>query len=223
MEKSLNNSTENKYKRPMRFYRTVVKLLSAPIKAMFLIKIKGSENIPQNSPCFVCCNHLSNWDPVFLAVAMKRPVHFMAKKELFSIPVIRNLLTTLGAFPVDRDNADFTAITTALTHIKYENIVELFSQGTRCIGNVPETIGVKSGTGMLVFKTQADVLPVSIYTKNYKVRLFKKVYITIGKPISYDEYGPVEKSQEEYQRISNTIFGRICGFVKESEEEAQKK
>lgn len=223
MEKFLNNSKEKTYKSPMRFYRTVVKLLSAPIKAMFLIKIKGSENIPQNSPCFVCCNHLSNWDPVFLAVAIKRPVHFMAKKELFSIPVIKNLLITLGAFPVDRENADFTAIKKALTHIKYENMVGIFPQGTRCMGNVPETIGVKSGTGMLVFKTQADVLPVSIYTKDYKVRLFKKVYITIGKPISYEEYGPTQKSQEEYQRISDIIFERICGFANESGKEAQVK
>lgn len=223
MEKSLNNSVDKIYKSPMRFYKNAVKALSVLIKAMFFIKVEGIENIPQNGPCFVCCNHLSNWDPVFLAVAIKRPMHFMAKKELFSIPVVKNLVSVLGAFPVDRENADFTAIKTALTHIKYENMVGIFPQGTRCLGNPPETIGVKSGTGMMVFKTQSDVLPVSIYTDSYRVKLFKKVYVKIGKPITYDEYGPVEKGQEEYQRISDTIFNRICSLVNESKKEAEEK
>lgn len=223
MEKSLNNSVDKIYKSPMRFYKIVVKALSALIKALFFISIEGTENIPQNGACFVCCNHLSNWDPVFLAIAIKRPMHFMAKKELFCIPVIKNLVRALGAFPVDRDNADFTAIKTALTHIKYENMVGIFPQGTRCLGNSPETIGVKSGTGMMVFKTQADVLPVSVYTENYRVKLFKKVYIKIGKPIKFDEYGPVEKSQEEYQRVSDIIFNRICSLVNESKKEAEEK
>ena len=64
--------------------------------------------------------------------------------------------------------------------------------------------------GMLAYKTQSDVVPVSIYTNGYKVSLFKPVYVEIGKPIKFDEYNAGKKSPEEYQRLSNIIFDRIC-------------
>lgn len=206
-----------KYTCKMRFYKFMVFCLTGAIRVCFRMKIDGKENMPKDGACFVCCNHMSNWDPIFLAVSLKRPVHFMAKKEVFSIPVLKNLLGALGAFPVDRETADITAIKTALTHINYGNALGIFPQGTRCKRKPPETLPIKSGTGMMVYRTQSDVVPVSIFTKGYKVSLFKPVYVTIGKPIKFEEYNAGEKSPEEYQRISDIIFGRICEQAKASE------
>lgn len=205
----------------MRFYKTVVFCLTGVIRVLFRMKITGRENMPAKGDCFVCCNHLSNWDPVFLAISLKRPVHFMAKKEVFEVPVLKNLVGALGAFPVDRETADITAIKTALNHIKHGNALGIFPQGTRCTGNPPETLPIKSGTGMMVYRTQSDVIPVSIYTKGYKVSLFKPVYVTIGNPIKFEEYNAGEKSPEEYQRISDEIFGRICEQANESKKAAE--
>ena len=211
-----------KYVSKMYFYRIIVFLLTGIIRLLFRIKIKGRENMPKDGACFVCCNHLSNWDPVFLAISVKRPVHFMAKKEIFSVPVLNKLVTLLGAFPVDRETADITAIKTALNHIKHKNALGIFPQGTRCVGEPPETLPIKSGTGMMVYKTESDVIPVSIYTKGYRVSIFKPVYVEIGKPISFNEYNACEKGQEEYQRISDIIFGRICSQANASKSEAEK-
>lgn len=201
------------YTSKMRFYKAVVFCLSGVLKLFFRIKVVGKENMLADGPCFVCCNHLSNWDPVFLAIAVKRPLHYMAKKEIFSVPVLKSIVSGLGAFPVDRENADITAIKTALNHIKYGNAIGIFPQGTRCLGMPPESLKIKNGTGMMVFRTQCDVVPVSIYTKGYKVSLFKPVYIEIGKPIKFEDYNAKAKSHEEYQRISDIIFDRICEQV----------
>ncbi len=223
MRKSEITSNPDKiYKNPMRLYKVLVKCLTGVIKLFFRLEVKGIENMPQSGSCLVCGNHISNWDPVFMAISVKRPVFFMGKKELFKIPLLNTFLRAVGAFPVDRENIDFTSVKTAISHIKYENALGIFPQGTRCIGKSPSALPIKNGIGLITFKTQADVVPISIYTKNYRVSLFKKVYINIGKPIEYSEYGEVERSPEGYQKVSDIIFGKICELAKESEEASKK-
>ena len=197
---------------PMRLYRGAICFFSGFVRLLFLADIKGREHMPESGACFVCCNHISNWDPVLLAVAVKRPIHFMAKKQLFEIPVLGRIIRMLGAFPVDRDNADIGAIKTAFTHIKHGEPVGIFPQGRRLRGIRLETRDIKSGTGMMVYRTQASVIPVSIYTKDDKVRLFRRVHVHVGEPIAFEEYAAGTKSPEEYQRISNIIFDRVCAL-----------
>lgn len=230
MEKSENNSVKPsksklKYDRQftsqLRLYRAVVAVMPALTTLLFRTKISGRENMPKDGACFVCCNHLSNWDPVLLAVAVKRPLHFMAKKEIFGVPGLGSIARTLGAFPVDRENADVTAVKTALNHIKHENALGIFPQGTRCVGRPPEELPIKGGVGMMVYKMKSDVVPVSIYSKGYKISPFKRVYIEIGKPIKFEEYEAGEKGNETYQKIGDTIFGRICGGVKHLKEQSE--
>lgn len=194
---------------PMRLYRFAVGFLSGILRFLFLADITGAEHMPQSGACFVCANHISNWDPVLVAIAVKRPVHFMAKVQLFRIPVLGKLLRALGAFPVDRDAADIGAIKTALTHLKHDEPLGIFPQGKRMRGEVPQTKDIKSGVGMMVYRTEAPVVPIAIYTKDYKVRLFRRVHVHIGKPIAFEEYAAGAKSPEEYQRISDFVFDRI--------------
>ena len=132
---------------PMRLYRFAVAFLAGFVRFLFLADIKGSENMPKDGACFVCGNHISNWDPVFAAIAVKRPVHFMAKVQLFRIPLLGKLLRALGAFPVDRDAADIGAIKTALTYLKHDEPLGIFPQGKRMRGEVPQTKDIKSGVG----------------------------------------------------------------------------
>lgn len=170
---------------PMRLYRFAVGFLSGILRFLFFADITGAEHMPQSGACFVCANHISNWDPVLVAIAVKRPVHFMAKVQLFRIPVLGKLLRALGAFPVDRDAADIGAIKTALTHLKHDEPLGIFPQGKRMRGEVPQTKDIKSGVGMMVYRTEAPVVPIAIYTKDYKVRVFRRVHVHIGKPIAF--------------------------------------
>lgn len=139
-------------------------------------------------------NHISNWDPVLVAIAVKRPVHFMAKVQLFRIPVLGKLLRALGAFPVDRDAADIGAIKTALTHLKHDEPLGIFPQGKRMRGEVPQTKDIKSGVGMMVYRTEAPVVPIAIYTKDYKVRLFRRYMYTSASRSPLKNMRPVPKA-----------------------------
>lgn len=76
-------------------------------------------------------------------------------------------------------------------------------------GEVPQTKDIKSGVGMMVYRTEAAGHSIAIYTKDYKVRLFRRVHVRVGKPISFEEYAAGAKSPEEYQRISDMVFDRI--------------
>ncbi len=194
---------------PMRLYRFAVSFVSGFVRLLLRVDIKGRENVPEDGVFFVCANHISNWDPVLVAIAVKRPIHFMAKAELFRNPLLGKLLRALGAFPVDRDAVDIGAIKTALTHIKHDEPLGIFPQGKRFRGERPETRDIKSGVGMMVYRTEAPVVPIAIYTKDYRVRLFRRTHVHVGKPILFEEFEAGAKSPEEYQRISNFIFDRI--------------
>lgn len=210
------DALEKQYKSPMRFYRFAVHVLRALFVPLFRLRVVGAENVPKDGACFVCANHISDWDALFVAVAVRRPIHFMAKKQLFHIPVLKSIVKAFGAFSVDRDSADVGAVKTALYYCKYGEQVGIFPQGHRFDGVHPATTPIKSGLGMLIYRTQSPVLPVSVYTKDFKVRIFKKVTVTVGKPVQFDEYGVTEKGQEQYQLISDDVFRRVCSQIDET-------
>ena len=88
-------------------------VVSPTLHLAFRGKIIGAEKVPQSGPLVVVCNHASDFDPPLLSNCMKRPVAFMAKEELFKIPVLSTLIRWYGAYPVKRGKADRSAIRAA--------------------------------------------------------------------------------------------------------------
>ena len=206
-------------KKSMKLYNSITKVLSFFVNMIFRVKVIGAENeknvVLKNT--VVCANHMSNWDPVILACVTKNPVSFMGKAELFKIPVLGFILKAVGAFPINRGVGDIAAIKMTIGILKDGNNICLFPQGTRCVGKNPSETEVKSGVGMIVSRSMSDVLPVGIYTKNYKIKLFKRVYVVIGKPIAHKDLGFVENTKEEYQLASDKVFAEICALVHKAE------
>jgi 1-acyl-sn-glycerol-3-phosphate acyltransferase len=163
---------------------------------------------------------MSNWDAVILACVTKRPMTFVAKKELFDVPVLRAFLKALGVEPIDRGKSDLLALKTILSILKDGNSIFMFPQGTRHPGKNPEGTEVKCGISMMVKHTKATVLPIGIYTKDYKIKPFRKVYVNIGKAMSCESLQIADSSREEYERVAGDIFGCICSLCKESEEKS---
>ena len=197
----------------MKVYAVLRKILRRLFIGMFRVEVEGMENIPKEGALIVCPNHISNWDPVLLGAVMDRQVRFMAKSSLFKIPLLSSLIKCLGAFPVHRGAADPTAIKTAIGHLKNGDAVGVFPQGTRCMGKEPKDTEVKNGLGMIAYRAKADVLPVSIKTKNYKMRMFRKVYITVGQPIPYSELGFEQGNQAEYTKATEYAFGKVLELL----------
>ncbi len=197
----------------MKFYTFCKKFLNGFFAALFKIEVKGKENVPNGVPLLVCANHISNWDPIMLAVAFDRQIRFMAKKELFKIPLLCSLIKLFGAFPVNRGSADPTAIKTAIKLLNEGECVGLFPQGKRFPKLDPKTTEIKNGAGMILYRSHSDVLPVSIKTKNYKILPFRKVCITIGKPIAFDKFSFEHGTHTEYTKASEFIFERITELL----------
>ncbi|HHY11774.1 MAG TPA: 1-acyl-sn-glycerol-3-phosphate acyltransferase [Firmicutes bacterium] len=150
------------------------------MKLLFDISVEGLDKIPSDGPLVVCANHISWWDPLLLACIMPRPVHFMAKKELFSNGIMAFVLTKLHAFPVNREKADVGAIRKGLAVLNDGNVIGVFPEGTR--QKTPDKLGPgHGGAALLAIKTGACVLPVAIRGR-YGFR--GTVKVACGNPMS---------------------------------------
>lgn len=201
----------------MSFYTAAHKCLAGFFRLIYRVKRTGIENEPTEGPVIVCANHLSDHDVIILAAALKRQVRYFAKAELFKIPVLKQLITALGAFPVERQNALATAtsIKNTVQLLSEGQMVGIYPQGKRYIGIDPRATSVKGGVGLIAARTHAKVLPVCIRTKGWKVKLFKRTYVSIGKPIEFEELGITDGKGDEYQKAAELIFSRITEMIPE--------
>ncbi|MDJ0602061.1 MAG: lysophospholipid acyltransferase family protein [Crocosphaera sp.] len=124
-------------------------------------RVYGQENVPKKYPLVVVSNHASYFDPPLLASCIGRPVAFMAKEELFEVPVLKEGIRLYGAYPVKRGSGDRGAIRSALTALKEGWLVGIFLQGTRTVdGRIDDP---KLGAAMIAAKAQVPLLPVSLW------------------------------------------------------------
>ena len=209
-------------KKSMWLYNFLTWILKWISKILFFTKTAGIENENVEGPVVYAINHMSNWDPVIVALETKKPINFMAKKELFGVPVLKTILKWLGAFPIDRTGNDLVTLKMTINALKDGARICLFPQGTRCPDVEPSTTEVKGGTALLVKHTKATVIPIGIYTKNYRVKLFRKIYVTVGKPIKYDGMG-FAGGREDYDRVTKQIFDEIVRLCDEAKEKANAK
>ena len=128
----------------------------------------------------------------------------MAKKELFKIPVLGAILRWAGAFPVSRGKGDIGAIKAALSALKAEKAFAIFPEGHRVKEGEPHA--AKAGVAMLAERTGAPIIPVAI---SGKYRLFSKINVYIGEPITVKSETGEKLSGEELQEISDYLIQKI--------------
>lgn len=129
-------------------------------RLLFGFRIEGIENVPRKSGALVICNHIHNSDPILLVAAYPRPLLWMAKKEVFSVPVIGWIADSAGAFPVDRGSADRAAMRNAERLLREHYLVGVFPEGTRSV-----TGGLKDvypGVALIAVKSGVPILPTAI-------------------------------------------------------------
>lgn len=122
--------------------------------------VRGEDLVPAQGPFLLVVNHLHNVDPVLAAISCPRSVHFMAKKELFAVPVIGPAIRLVGAFPVDRGRADRSAIRRAKATLEQGIALGMFPEGTRSkSGGLKEGL---PGAGMIAVQSGAPIVPMAI-------------------------------------------------------------
>ena len=206
----------------MSLYKGFHVCLGAIVRCIFRVKVEGGENLPDEGSYIVACNHICNADPVILAVSVKnrRQIRFMAKKELFKIPLLAQLIKALGAFPVDRGGADVRALKHSLKLLEGGEVVGIFPQGTRHPKVHPQGSEVRNGVGMLAKRSGAMILPACIETKNFKIiPFFRRTYVRFGTP-----YMPTYtlEGSDAYGEIATEAFEKVLELVKTSPDEVKK-
>lgn len=200
---------KKKSKAKKNFYMKAHTVVAPLIRFFQRIKATGLENVPNNSGLIICANHIAAKDVVLIAAALPRQVRFVAKKELFKVPIVGWLIKKLGAVKLDRGGADVNAIKTTVNLAKEGHIVSIFPQGHRYPGVDPSTTPIKSGAGMIAYHSGCDVVPVCIKTKNDKYHLFGKIEIIFGKPIKNSDLGFENGGTAEYKEATRLIFNSI--------------
>ena len=193
-----------------RFFRTV---LYYPVCFICNLRIRGRENEPtlEEGAYLVIAPHRCWGDPIILCAALKhQQPHFMAKKELFKIPLLNLLIRALGAYPVNRGGADVGAIKHTIEMLKAGVCVGMFPQGHRYNGVDPRTTPIKTGADMIALKAGVPVLPVNIKIKDNKHRFGCRKEIIIGKPITTEEMNLNPDAPGEFQRVADYLFERVC-------------
>ncbi|MEB3227284.1 MAG: lysophospholipid acyltransferase family protein [Synechocystis sp.] len=130
------------------------------LHGVFQGKVYGQEFVPSQGAALVVSNHASYFDPPFLSCAMARPVAFMAKEELFSVPLLGQAIRLYGAYPVKRGSGDRGALRAALGALKEGWLVGIFLEGTRTEdGRIHDP---KLGAAMIAAKAQVPLIPVGL-------------------------------------------------------------
>ena len=205
-------------------YRFAYAVLAWIVAFIFNIRVVGREKEPENGGFMVCANHTSGTDPVVICYAFrKHQIRFMAKKELFKVPVVNWLVAMLGAFPVDRGGGDVGAIKKSVNIVKGGDCLGIFPQGHRYPGVDPRETDTKNGAALICTKAEADIVPVYISRKNNTHKLFRRTYVVIGDPISFESLGYDKEGTGEYARVTGIVFDRICTLGEEFERELRAK
>ena len=130
------------------------------MRAWFGLRVRGAEHVPASGPALIVSNHQSILDPPVIGGAARRQIYFLAKAELFRIPMFGLLIRALHARPVRREGSDPGALRTAAQLLGEGKALLVFPEGTRslngCLGEG------KPGVGMLAVTSGAPVVPVYV-------------------------------------------------------------
>jgi 1-acyl-sn-glycerol-3-phosphate acyltransferase len=166
----------------------------------YRVKIEGIDNVPKTGGVIIASNHISIFDPPLHGVAMRRPLHFMAKKELFNIPLLGYIIKKTNAFPIDRLHVNLTAIKLSISIVNMGHLLLIFPGGTRNTN----MINIKRGIGMISCITQVPLIPAKIINSD-KMLAFKQIKIKYGKPI----IPPKKFTKNDYDILSKKVLDLI--------------
>lgn len=142
---------------PRAVVRWLILLLMRPFVAL---TIEGLDEMPSSGAFLLVSNHLHNADPIILQAALRRPVHFMAKHELFRVPILSAIIRLVGSFPVNRQQPGRAAIGHAVALLAAGIPVGLFPEGTR--SKTGKLGSAFSGAGLIAIKSDCLIVPVAI-------------------------------------------------------------
>jgi 1-acyl-sn-glycerol-3-phosphate acyltransferase len=174
-------------------------------RTAFALRVEGRSHVPAAGPAILAPNHVSYLDPIVVGVAAPRPVHFMAKRELFGAPVLGWLIRRLNAYPVTRERVDPSTVKHTLSLLADGQAVTIFPEGTR--GDGKRLGPVRPGLGAIAARSRAPVVPVfhggteQVLPRHARGIRRAPIWVRFGPPLAFP--GGSEPSHAELE-----LFGR---------------
>jgi 1-acyl-sn-glycerol-3-phosphate acyltransferase len=183
----------------------------------FRFTVSGRENIPQSGGAVIAANHASYLDPPAVGISMPRKLNFMAKAELFQIPILGPIIKALGAFPVRRASGDKTALVNALKLLADGQLMGIFPQGRRASN---QELALRGGAVFLALKAQVPLIPVAVlgsdraWGMDRKFPRPTKIRVVIGKPIIVPPLDP-KRRQKQMAEINSELSAALKQLLAE--------
>ena len=187
-------------------YRSSSVLLRIFFRLFNRWEVTGREHVPPTGGVLLIANHTSYSDPPIVGSACPRPVHFMAKAELFDRPLLGAFIRRAHAFPVRRGAADRTALRRAVRLLREGKVLLLFPEGTRSPdGRLQE---LEQGAAFIALSGNAVVVPVGLVGAD---RLLSRGSPILRPAKLHVRFGPpVDLSDLRGQRHTREILAQAC-------------
>ena len=198
------------------WYRFGYNLSTVIAKTLFSFRVAHPERMIETGGVILAMNHQSFVDPPLAGLCCKRDIYFLARKSLFSWPLLGPIFPKINNIPVDRDGSDMGALKTVIKVVRAGHGVALFPEGTRTRdGNLQPA---KAGIGLVIAKTRAPVVPMRIFgafeafPRDRKLPKRRPITIVIGEPIHFTDADIAEGGRDVYQKLSDRVMERIAAI-----------
>jgi 1-acyl-sn-glycerol-3-phosphate acyltransferase len=181
-------------------------------KLLFRLEGRGIEHVPATGAVLLAANHSSVLDPPLVGAVAPRQLSFMAKADLFRIPLFGALIRRLHATPLRREGSDPGALRTALRMLEEGRALLIFPEGTR--GEEGTLRPAKAGVGMLAVMAGVPVVPVfvrgsgAVWPRGRRLPRPGKVIVTFGPALTFERRAGADRKQQ-YEAASRTMMDAI--------------
>ena len=195
---------------------TAGRLLLLALRARF----EGVENVPA-SGAVLAGNHVSYMDPIVLWCGGPRPVHFMAKREIWDSKFFAWAMPRLWSFPISRGEPDREAIQTATDLLRSGELIGVFPEGTRAAEGSAELGEAHGGAAFLALRAEVPIVPVAfvgtekVWPRGQKLPKFRRVLVRYGTPITPEDVGEGGR-KERVSRMTAMLMTRIGEELEEA-------
>jgi 1-acyl-sn-glycerol-3-phosphate acyltransferase len=177
-------------------------------RLLWKARAQGVENIPKDGPLIIACNHISLLDPPVMGSFVPRQIAYMAKKELFEIPVLGPAIAAVGAYPVDREGSATAAVKRSVEVLRRGGCIGIFPEGGRNLEGDKEA---RAGVALLASLGKAPVVPAAIIGSDQKKKR-GKIKVAFGPPRAL----PADRkaTREELAKFTEEIMSDIRALAR---------
>jgi 1-acyl-sn-glycerol-3-phosphate acyltransferase len=185
------------------FYDFAKATVRGMARVVWRARVFGAGNVPAHGALIVACNHLSYLDPPIMGSFCPRRISYMAKRELFEMPILGTVIRGLGAYAVDRQGSATAAIRRSLKVLEAGEAIGIFPEGTR---NPNGEVQPQTGVALLASLAQVPVVPACIIGSDRAFELHR-IEVAFGAPLSLE--AGRKATREDLAKFTNEIMTAI--------------